>query len=314
MFSGCTSLTASPVLPATVLQPYCYNEMFSDCSNLKSVICGATDISALHCTDDWLKGVSATGEFCGVTSTAWTLNSDSGIPTGWTPFNPLSTPLTLEAVSGTIIISVDGVSLGNPIEYSVDNGATWTSTTSTLFLECSKVLFRSHSQYSFCIQSHQDFYLYGNVMSLINETTYPTLTALDPVNDQNAFSSLFYRNGNHIKNHPVKDLVLPATTLAKGCYRGMFEECTGLTKAPELPATILADYCYEEMFKGCSNLTSVSCKATDISATDCLKDWLSGVAATGTVYTKPSSSMTGSDWPTNSNNGIPSGWTRDQSL
>ena len=48
---------------------------------------------------------------------------------------------------------------------------------------------------------------------------------------------------------------LPATTLAEGCYSGMFEDCYGLTTAPELPATTLAEGCYRFLFHGCSSLT-----------------------------------------------------------
>ena len=34
MFHSCTSLTATPTLPAATLANYCYDSMFSDCSNL----------------------------------------------------------------------------------------------------------------------------------------------------------------------------------------------------------------------------------------------------------------------------------------
>ena len=48
---------------------------------------------------------------------------------------------------------------------------------------------------------------------------------------------------------------LPATVLASSCYYGMFQDCTSLTKAPALPATKLASYCYNSMFSGCKSLT-----------------------------------------------------------
>ncbi len=103
---------------------------------------------------------------------------------------------------------------------------------------------------------------------------------------------------------------LPATTLEFACYSGMFQGCTSLTAAPSLPAATLKDCCYWSMFDGCASLASVTCLATNISATDCTKNWLNGVAATGT-FTK-AAGMTG--WPTNSADGIPSGWTvRDSS-
>ena len=42
--------------------------------------------------------------------------------------------------------------------------------------------------------------------------------------------------------------------MASRCYSNMFQECTGLTKAPELPATTLAMTCYVYMFYGCTAL------------------------------------------------------------
>ena len=81
--------------------------------------------------------------------------------------------------------------------------------------------------------------------------------------------------------------------------------CTSLTSAPALPATTLKIYCYYDMFKGCTNLNSVTMLATDISASDCLTTWMSGVATTGT-FTK-AEGMTAI--PTNSESGIPNGWT-----
>ena len=50
--------------------------------------------------------------------------------------------------------------------------------------------------------------------------------------------------------------LIPATTLAEGCYYSMFEGCSNLTAAPALPATTLAEKCYQYMFYGCSSLTT----------------------------------------------------------
>ena len=62
---------------------------------------------------------------------------------------------------------------------------------------------------------------------------------------------------------------LPATTLAYGCYGGMFSECTNLTSAPVLPATTLAEGCYNFMFSGCTNLTSAPKLSADKLAVSC---------------------------------------------
>jgi hypothetical protein len=49
---------------------------------------------------------------------------------------------------------------------------------------------------------------------------------------------------------------LPATTLESGCYSCMFQGCSSLTSAPELPATIMKGNCYSYMFDDCFSLTS----------------------------------------------------------
>lgn len=60
-----------------------------------------------------------------------------------------------------------------------------------------------------------------------------------------------------LKNPPG----LPATSLAEGCYEGMFQG-SGLASAPDLPATTLAPNCYKEMFEGCVNLTHIDVSFT----------------------------------------------------
>ena len=67
--------------------------------------------------------------------------------------------------------------------------------------------------------------------------------------DDYAYSFLFYACHN-IFDPPI----CPATTLAKGCYLGMFEDCDKLVNGVNLMATTLADSCYGRMYNGCSNL------------------------------------------------------------
>lgn len=82
MFEG-TNITTSPRLGVTTLVQSCYFEMFKNCSNLNSVTCLATSISALNCTYEWLSGVAQTGTFYKSTVPNWSTGA-SGIPTGWT--------------------------------------------------------------------------------------------------------------------------------------------------------------------------------------------------------------------------------------
>ena len=112
---------------------------------------------------------------------------------------------------------------------------------------------------------------------------------------------------------------LPATAMKDSCYESMFRECTSLVTAPELPATDLRKYdeywdeyysssCYNEMFYGCSSLNRVRTLAVNgtNSGSGNSNDWLYGVAANGTFI-----KAAGSNWATNSDSGIPAGWTTE---
>jgi hypothetical protein len=90
----------------------------------------------------------------------------------------------------------------------------------------------------------------------------------------------------------------------------MFYESDGLTTAPILPATTLAEGCYSNMFWNCKKLDNITMLATDISAPDCLNQWVGGVASTGT-FIKAASLEQGTESgqiPTGIY-GIPEGWT-----
>ena len=88
MFEGCTNLVTAPLLPASTLAKQSYHGMFSGCSNLKYVTCMATDISAEGCVYEWLDGVSSTGVFFKApTMNDWPVDSQHGIPEGWTVVN-----------------------------------------------------------------------------------------------------------------------------------------------------------------------------------------------------------------------------------
>jgi hypothetical protein len=82
MFNGCTSLTTAPELPATTLADYCYFNIFKGCTSLNYVKMLATDLSASGCISNWLTGVSQTGTF--VKNAAATWDESSVIPNGWT--------------------------------------------------------------------------------------------------------------------------------------------------------------------------------------------------------------------------------------
>lgn len=128
-----------------------------------------------------------------------------------------------------------------------------------------------------------DCYIYGNIMSLYDEDKFATddIISMGDINEY-IFLDLFYHN-DKIYNHPTKDILLPATKLARGCYERMFSGCKNLTKAPELPATTLALRCYKRMFSGCTSLTNAYVKAAYTSyGSECF-GMFDGCTATGAV-------------------------------
>ena len=51
MFSGCTSLTTAPALPATTLASNCYNSMFNGCTSLTTAPALPATTLAVRCYD-----------------------------------------------------------------------------------------------------------------------------------------------------------------------------------------------------------------------------------------------------------------------
>lgn len=258
-----------------------------------------------------------------------------------------SEPLTLEAVeAGTITIknqnslsltyvsSINGqqTSTANPVTIDVATGE-------TIALYCNN----TEKPMNFNITSTKDVYIYGNMMSLVFGDNYKGKT--DLTGCQGGILGFLFCLGPEgseknptIKNHPTKDILLPATTLSDGCYVFMFSGCNNLTRGPELPAMTLSEDCYHRMFEytgltkapvlpaptlfgqvyggmfdHCANLRFVKCLATNITdtshGTDATTDcWLASVAAKGTFV-----KAEGVDWSVKTRtdealNGIPAGW------
>ena len=176
----------------------------------------------------------------------------------------LETPLTFEAITGgsIYIIRPQGQ------KYTVNGGDKQTAPTNgnnyAIAVNAGDIVqfygsgtsIQSYEKKGFWLSDETEVYVYGNVMSLIDEENFSTNTTLTA---ERCFWQLFYyisNRPNKIYNHPTKKLLLPATTLTTQCYYEMFRECPKLTTAPELPATTLADLCYSLMFYNCTSLTT----------------------------------------------------------
>lgn len=160
------------------------------------------------------------------------------------------------------------------IDYRIDNQP-WTSVSTPMITIKAKagqhVWFRGMNQ-SYARGNSEDgyyptvfncydgeFYLYGNLMSLIYGDEYDSNNVIP---GEFAFFKLFSQNSN-IVNHPSLDIELPATTLSASCYRNMFYSCAKLTRAPKLPAKKLEEACYASMFCYCSSLKEAPVMAAE---------------------------------------------------
>ena len=306
MFYGCKALTRAPALPATTLANSCYFYMFSGCSKLKEVRVSATT-TATNALGNWLKGVSATGDFyCDPNATIFP-TGESGCPSGWTRRNiNLINALTLTATAdnSSVKLTKNGT-LSNTFEVDTGNGWTAYEFDTVIPLNAGQSCKWRCSAHP-TTQSSSNYVKFamtgtieasGNCNSMLS-SDFENLTSLSW--HDYAFRALFY-GCTSLTRAPS----LPAMTLAKSCYLAMFYDCKALTRVPSLPATTLAEDCYSFMFSGCSKLKEVRISATT-TATDALGSWLSGVSVTGNFYCDPDATI----FPTNSASGIPQNWTR----
>ena len=276
MFYGCTSLTTAPELPATTLTNYCYYNMFRGCTSLNYIKCLATNISATHCTTDWVDGVAASGTFeRDANMLDWTTGT-SGIPSGWTVDPPIPVPhdysqdyFTIESLSDNNVIKMKCSRYADRqyIYISTDNGSTWTFTQSTtagevlatlntgdkLLIKTTAYQLATGTNYYNNFITTGTFKVYGNIMSLLYGDNFIGKTSFTTSNYDYQFVGLFYGCTNLVS---AEHLILPATTLKLYCYYSMFNGCTSLTTAPKLPATTLTNWCYAYMFYGCTSLTT----------------------------------------------------------
>lgn len=241
--TGSTSVSASPTGATTNLSYSSSDNSVATVDNngnITAVGTGTTNI----CVTDSISQISA------CTQLAITEPVYSGIA------------LTFDVISGGSIVWTANRSSYTPtIQYSKNGGSSWTNiTASTGGTSISvnagdKVLFRGNNpsykvdtyEYAHFYHTTAVFNLEGNIMSLVNSKGYSTATTVS----EYAFYRLFW-HCDGLKS--AENLVLPATTLATGCYENMFSLCRGLTKAPKLPATSIAANCYQHMFSNCSSL------------------------------------------------------------
>ena len=134
--------------------------------------------------------------------------------------------------------------------------------------------------------------IYGNIMSLIYGDNFYGQTVLT---SDYTFTYLFSKplSANYFPSNitDASNLILPATTLTKSCYKSMFSRCSALYGAPNiLPATTLTDYCYSYMFEGCHIITPPELPATTL-AYECYDSMFAGCKHMRTTPELPATTL-----------------------
>lgn len=200
-------------------------------------------------------------------------------------YQPEATPLTFEAVGNGDIYIYNTENVRVTITYKINDGAEQTySAGHTIYVNAGdKVSFfctssSLHDSGSYNVRfelNNTNFYAYGNVMSLIDDSGSGFAND-KTISASQALKGIF-QGAVKMINHPTKRIVLPATNVSSNCYEEMFIGCTGLKTAPDLPATSLSLRCYKKMFFNCTGLT----KAPDvlpatILASECYENMFGG--------------------------------------
>ena len=316
-FLDCINLVNPPELPAKVLVEGCYRSTFQGCSKLNNITVYANDISATNCTFRWLYNVASEGIFNNYGSATYTVNSPSGIPTGWAENkneyfyieNKYNGTNKIYLKTQTSYSKPDTGEFAKTIQYSKDK-KTWTTidlnyeytvggspltTVTNLTLSLNKgekVYFRNDNGY-FCymgssgrhshmFSSDENIKVGGNIKSLLN---YKDMngTKLKKGCFNNMFSGAEYLSD-------AKNLILNDTNLADSCYYSLFENCHSLTNTPVLPAYTLARKCYLQIFKGTAITTAPKLPATKL-APYCYKNLFENCQSLTSAPTLPSTTM-----------------------
>lgn len=186
----------------------------------------------------------------------------------------LHTPLTLEATEdGTTVTITDAsnveysytVNGGTAVTKSSDDSFTLNAGDIVQFNSTNPALGKTKNSYdpsainALTIIVDKKSYVYGNVMSMVNDAgDFAADVTLADYAMPRLFSGNYFAS-NHIAFLADKPLMLPATTISKYCYDGMFSYCIELTALPSgfLPAKEMKEGCYEFMFDKCKGLTSL---------------------------------------------------------
>ena len=215
MFSGCTSLTTTPTLPATTLSNYCYSSMFSGCTSLTTAPELPATTLASNCYSNMFEDCSS-------------LTTAPALPATTLASNCYRY-MFMRCTSLTTAPELPATTLANECYRDMFNGCTSLTTAPEL---------PATTLESDCYNS-----MFVDCTSL---TTVPTeLPATTLANS--CYSGMFMRCTS-LTAAPT----LPATTLAPYCYKWMFNGCRKLNSITVYAKDISASNCTNEWLDGVS--------------------------------------------------------------
>ena len=198
---------------------------------------------------------------------------------------------TIESLEdkNAITFVITSTTTGNLGYYSTDNGTTWTqiesgsgAKTIATLNSGDTVLIKATSQTSgqqakwatdynknSYFNATKTYKIYGNAMSLLTGDDFETATT---ITQECALCGLFFGGNNSTKLLDASNLVLPATSLTKSSYNGMFRGCKALQHGPKLlPALVVPQDGYSSMFEsGTSLVEAPEIMATTVSGNTAL--------------------------------------------
>lgn len=190
---------------------------------------------------------------------------------------------TIESLedSNEIKIQRAGSPVNPTLSYSLDDGETWTTTTISGTVTFGtintgqKIIFKGnntrlstgYSSYNY-FNATKQFKVYGNLMSLFNGDDFKT-------NYEFNSSTTDHCDGILRSTYLVdaSNLILPALTIYKNNYNGMFRGATALQHGPQMLATTpTGTECCSSMFEGCINLEEpIEINFTTLSQQCCMR-------------------------------------------
>ena len=292
MFFECTGLVVAPKLPATVLAKGCYQEMFSGCTNIKT----APKLPALslesHCYTNMFKRCASLTKAPELLATTLAEACYSGMfeyCTRLTSAPELPATTLASWCYARMFACCESLKVAPELPATIMVKSCYGS----MFYECSN-LKKAPALPALSLDVSCYMNMFAKCTRLITAPSLPA-TQLAP----SCYSAMF----NHcIKLNEAPEL--PATKLAPMCYADMFSYCINLEKAPELPARELVSNCYYHMFQECSKLRYIKALFTTSPGRETTMFWVQNVAKSG-VFVK----SVAASWGERGDNGIPEGWT-----